>query len=88
MRASDECVTFGEAQFTLACTVGPKQTASRTASGQAGLHPEVGLGFVYVTQSVDEEIQWAGSIGVLMVRRAQEREQSASITAALVRLLR
>lgn len=55
--------------------------------GAAALHPEVGLGFVYVTQPVDKDIQWAGAIGVSMARHSQEREQSASITEALVRLL-
>jgi hypothetical protein len=54
---------------------------------QVKLDSDIGLGFVYVTQPVDKDIQWAGSIGIVIRRDAREREQSANLTAALSRMI-
>ena len=48
----------------------------------------VGLVFIELTQPVDKEIQLAGVIGIRIVRRPAEVQQSAMLTNAIRELFR
>ena len=51
------------------------------------LHPHAGLALVEMTQPVDKDIQFAGSIGMQICVEAREVEQSAHLSIAISRLL-
>ena len=59
----------------------------RNFPGRHDLHPAVGLAFVELTQTVEKDVQYAGSIGVQIAVQAKHVQQTRELTDAITHVV-